>query len=145
MSNMFIKKIINGGPLLLEKQGYFNTNNNIIKKQVTIIPIHASGHGGQKVNKTSSAVKIIHKPSGFVFKVQDTRYLQRNIKIAMQRLREKLISMNKANKRRMEVLRHKNSVGSRSRPKHVQESILAKKHRNSTKKNRRRGNKIRVY
>ncbi|KAI8321867.1 hypothetical protein GQ54DRAFT_252301, partial [Martensiomyces pterosporus] len=48
------------------------------------------GNGGQKLNKTSSCVQLLHKPTGTMVICQDTRYLQQNRKIAYKRLREKL-------------------------------------------------------
>ena len=56
------------------------------------------GNGGQKANKTSSVVQLIHKPTGTVVKVQDTRHRHKNEEIAWERLKEKvqLIHKNKA-------------------------------------------------
>ncbi|KAJ2369579.1 hypothetical protein IW150_005118, partial [Coemansia sp. RSA 2607] len=48
------------------------------------------GNGGQKLNKTSSCVQLLHKPTGTMVICQDTRYLQQNRKIARKRLTEKL-------------------------------------------------------
>ncbi|KAJ1662938.1 hypothetical protein IW140_005460 [Coemansia sp. RSA 1813] len=48
------------------------------------------GNGGQKMNKTSSCVQLLHKPTNTVVICQDTRYLQQNRKIARKRLAEKL-------------------------------------------------------
>ncbi|KAJ2726916.1 hypothetical protein GGI07_000244 [Coemansia sp. Benny D115] len=48
------------------------------------------GNGGQKLNKTSSCVQLLHKPTGTIVICQDTRYLQQNRKIARKRLKEKL-------------------------------------------------------
>ncbi|GLA37848.1 hypothetical protein AnigIFM63309_004822 [Aspergillus niger] len=57
---------------------------------VTVSYLKGTGPGGQKINKTNSAVQIIHKPTGVVVKSQATRSRSQNEKIARQLLADKV-------------------------------------------------------
>ncbi|KAK3944138.1 RF-1 domain-containing protein [Diplogelasinospora grovesii] len=52
--------------------------------------LKGSGPGGQKINKTNSAVQLRHKPTGLVVKCQATRSRDQNRKIARELLAQKL-------------------------------------------------------
>ncbi len=62
-------------------------NRSDVDEKVT----KGSGPGGQSVNKTSNAVQLKHLPTGVVVKVHQTRSLDRNRKIAWERLAEVLL------------------------------------------------------
>ena len=66
----------------------------------------ASGAGGQHVNKTDSAVRITHRPTGIVVQIQNERSQSANRATAMATLRSKLLELEEQ-KRREELAREK--------------------------------------
>jgi uncharacterized protein (UPF0248 family) len=60
------------------------------KDEVTETFVRGSGPGGQKINKTSNRVVLVHEPTQIRVECQETRSLPLNRKLARQRLREKL-------------------------------------------------------
>jgi len=65
--------------------------------------LKGSGPGGQKINKTSSAVQLKHLTTGIVVKCQETRSRQLNRKFARQILAEKLDVLEKGDESRTAI------------------------------------------
>lgn len=61
------------------------------EKDITYQTLRSSGPGGQHVNKTETAVRAIHKPSGLQITASDSRSQLQNKKLATRRLLNKLV------------------------------------------------------
>jgi peptide chain release factor 2 len=70
--------------------------------EIQIDTYRASGAGGQHVNKTDSAVRITHRPSGIVVQCQNERSQSANKDTAMRMMRAKLIELEE--RRRQEAI-----------------------------------------
>jgi protein subunit release factor B len=79
----------------------FNTDPEILKKEVVIETYRSRGPGGQRKNKTETAVRLTHLPSGITVTATEHRSQAQNRKLAFERLREHLIKLNRPRKRRI--------------------------------------------
>jgi len=79
----------------------------------------SSGAGGQHVNKTESAIRIIHKPTGMVVECQDERSQHKNREKAMKVLRSKLYEMKKSEQEENLASARKSQVGTGDRSERI--------------------------
>jgi peptide chain release factor 2 len=63
-------------------------------RECEVETFRSSGPGGQHVNKTESAVRLRHLPSGVVVSSQQQRSQHRNKALCLQKLREKIEKLN---------------------------------------------------
>jgi ribosome-associated protein len=79
----------------------YSIERETLEGEVRIDTYRASGPGGQHVNKTNSAIRLTHEPSGVVVIAQDSSSQFRNKEIAFERLIEKLTKLNHVPKKRL--------------------------------------------
>ena len=79
----------------------------------------SSGAGGQYVNKTESAIRITHLPTGTVVECQDERSQYKNKDRAMQILRAKLYEQEQAKQNAAVAAERKSQIGSGDRSERI--------------------------
>ncbi len=91
----------------------------INNSDLIIETIKSSGAGGQHVNKTESAIRLIHKPTGIVIECQDERSQYKNKDKAIKLLRTKLYDMKQSEQTEKIASERKNQVGTGDRSERI--------------------------
>ncbi len=91
----------------------------IDKKDIREDTFRASGAGGQHVNKTDSAIRLTHLPSGTVVECQDERSQHKNRARALSLLQAKLLDSAKSQQQAEQAENRKSLVGSGDRSERI--------------------------
>jgi ribosome-associated protein len=79
----------------------YNTDPKELAKEVIVETYKSSGPGGQRKNKTETAVRLTHLPSGITVIATEYRSQAQNRRLAFERLRERLLKLNRPRKHRI--------------------------------------------
>ncbi len=100
--------------------------------------VRSGGHGGQNVNKTSTCVMLLHRPSGVQVKCQATRQQGLNRFLARRLLVEKLEALRQGAADAQRAERERIRRQKRRRSRRAKQRMLADKAHQSAKKASRR-------
>lgn len=96
------------------------TDEIIIRQEdLEISTFRSSGPGGQNVNRTDSAVRIVHKPSGLVVASQQERSQIRNREIALRILKSRLLEIKRKEEAAAHALDKRLQIGTGERSERI--------------------------
>ena len=70
-----------------ERNAMLTAEDDVLFRECEFIMQKGTGNGGQKINKTSSAVRLRHRPTGIAVSANEERSQSRNRHIALRKLR----------------------------------------------------------
>jgi len=97
----------------------FDTDPEILKRQVIIETYRSKGPGGQRKNKVETAVRLTHLPSGITVVGTEHRSQAENRRLAFERLRKRLMKLNQPLKRRIPTRTPRIAVEKRMEEKQI--------------------------
>lgn len=125
-------------PVTIEKIRALMLEAGVYEEDIEESFILGGGPGGQKTNKTSSVVRLLHIPSGFQVRCGETRSRETNRYLARRMLAEMILEKEHGIKSAARQAREKIRRQKRRRSRRQKEKMLADKHANSEKKASRR-------
>ncbi len=88
-------------------------------EDVEVQVYRSSGPGGQSVNTTDSAVRLIHKPTGIKIEVQEERSQRQNKEKAFRYLRARLLKLEQDRQQQVEAAERRSQVGTGERSEKI--------------------------
>lgn len=111
---------------------------NLVEQALEEQFVLGSGSGGQKINKTSSAVRLTHLPTGLAVKIQSSRSREENRWLARRALAERILEVRDGEKTRKQQEQEKIRRQKRRRSRRQKARMLDDKARHADKKAARR-------
>ena len=121
-------------PETIEKIKELMARASVFEEDLDESFILGTGPGGQKVNKTSSTVRLFHTPSGISVKYGQNRSRETNRWLARRELAERILEKDHIEKSERRKEQEKIRRQKRRRSRRQKAKILEEKHRQSEKK-----------